>query len=92
MIRPKQDHLVCFLGGSMLLGVASSYPNNRPIWSTMTPSQQIDYVAGTGLIKTCVETYEGNPTGLAAEIVIFRSPKEIEAHRGNKDWYIKRGL
>ena len=76
----------------MILGVASAYPGNHPVWSQMTPSQQIDYVAGKGLIETCVETYEGNPTGLGAEIVMFRSPTETKAHRGNMDWYIKRGL
>jgi hypothetical protein len=92
MIRPKQDHLVCFLGGSMLLGVASAYPNNQPVWSQLTPSQQIDYAAGKGLIETCVNTYEGNPTGLGAEIVMFRSPAESKAHKGNLDWYIKHGL
>ncbi|KAG7530912.1 hypothetical protein FFLO_04735 [Filobasidium floriforme] len=92
MIRPKQDHLVCFLGGSMLLGVASAYPNNQPVWSQLTPSQKIDYAAGKGLIETCVNTYEGNPTGLGAEIVMFRSPAESKAHKGNLDWYIKHGL
>jgi hypothetical protein len=76
----------------MLLGVASAYPNNQPVWSQLTPSQQIDYAAGKGLIETCVNTYEGNPTGLGAEIVMFRSPAESKAHKGNLDWYIKHGL
>jgi hypothetical protein len=91
-MRPKQDHLVCFLGGSLLLGVSSAYPNHHPVWSRMSPSQQIDYLAGTSLIDTCVETYEGTETGLGAEIVMFMSPEQSQTWEDPKDWYIKRGV
>jgi len=92
MKRPKQDHLVCFLGGSLMLGVASAYPNHRPVWSRMSPSQQLDYVAGKGLIDTCVETYEGTETGLGAEIIMFNSPEQSKKSYDPVDWYIKRGM
>lgn len=91
VIIPKQDHLVCFLGGSFLLGVAAEYPDFKPIWSQMKLDQQIGYIAGAGLISTCADLYRESETGLAAEIVMFRWKEDIKDARDTRDWYVKRG-
>lgn len=91
-VEGKQDHLVCFLGGSLLLGVASSFPDQQPVWTEMDDSNSLDYITGKGLIRTCVETYVGSATGLAPEIAMLRGPDEMMAKAGIKDWYVKKGM
>lgn len=116
---PKQDHLVCFLGGSYMLGAAHTFGGkeyhtaseeeeeekedqlsiNRfgskisaPLSSirNLPPQAQEDFTVGHELIKTCVETYKGTSTGLAAEITMFRTVDD--SYPGpEKDWYIKKG-
>ncbi|KAJ7218208.1 glycoside hydrolase family 47 protein [Mycena rebaudengoi] len=83
----KQDHLVCFLGGSLMLGATTigaltekvSIP---PKADELSPVGQRDWTTGVGLIETCVDTYR-TASGLSPEIVHFREKVE----RG--DWYIK---
>ncbi|KAK0553412.1 mannosyl-oligosaccharide alpha-1,2-mannosidase [Tilletia horrida] len=89
---PKQDHLVCFLGGSFMLGASNAQPlpftdikdvQNQYHWAIE------DWVVGQELIKTCMDTYTKTSTGLGAEIVMFNVegyPSENE----NADWYIKQ--
>lgn len=97
----KQDHLVCFLGGSFLLGM---YEGGRKMldWSRvpeMEHRDKLDYIAGTGLIDSCVETYN-TATGLGPEIAMFRDEADVKAlteseHYNEsdewltRDWYIK---
>ncbi|KAI9604596.1 hypothetical protein KEM48_002349 [Puccinia striiformis f. sp. tritici PST-130] len=70
---PKQDHLVCFLGGLLMLGVTEG---ERALLSMnevlkLSESAQEDWLLGKELIKTCVNTYELSTTGLGPEIVQF---------------------
>ena len=53
----KQDHLVCFLGGSLLLGVTEGHGPFPPNWKALSSRQKRDWVTGTELIKTCVATH-----------------------------------
>lgn len=56
-LSPKQDHLVCFLGGSLLLGVTDGRGPFPPRWSTLSNAQRRDWNTGTELIKTCMATH-----------------------------------
>ena len=56
-INPKQDHLVCFLGGSLLLGVTEARLSVPPNSEEFSQTDLEDWELGTGLIKTCVDTY-----------------------------------
>lgn len=85
---PKQDHLVCFLGGSFLLGVTEG--NNRDIdWRHLSDRDMEDFIVGRGIVETCVETYN-TPAGLAPEIAMFVRKEEGE-RADEMDWYIKPG-
>lgn len=53
-----QDHLVCYLGGTLALGVH----NGLPSWHMDIANE---------LVKTCYETYATQPTFLAPEITYF---------------------
>ncbi|GAA5855970.1 hypothetical protein JCM8547_000435 [Rhodosporidiobolus lusitaniae] len=84
---PKQDHLVCFLGASLLLGVTEGAGPLPPDESTFTDSQIDDWYAGKALIKTCVDTYTSSKTGLAPEIVNYYLDPSL-AHSAGRDWFI----
>ncbi|KAF9480359.1 glycoside hydrolase family 47 protein [Pholiota conissans] len=89
----KQDHLVCFLGGSLMLGAATtgtvkgtvSIPPKR---EELTAVGKADWKLGLDLIETCVDTYMSTETGLSPEIVYFWD-EEKEAEGKERDWYIK---
>lgn len=55
-IIPKQDHLVCFLGGSFLLGITEG--RSRIDWDSLSSREREDFVVGKGLIETCMKTHE----------------------------------
>lgn len=56
-VIPKQDHLVCFLGGSFVLGVTEG--GRREIdWEHLDDRDREDMVIGKGIIESCVKTYE----------------------------------
>ncbi|GEM06966.1 mannosyl-oligosaccharide alpha-1,2-mannosidase, glycoside hydrolase family 47 protein [Rhodotorula toruloides] len=85
---PKQDHLVCFLGATFLLGASNG--NTLPLppdESSFSESQLDDWVAGKGLIRTCVDTYMSSKTGLAPEIVNFYL-RAADAKAAGRDWFI----
>ena len=59
---PKQDHLVCFLGGSLMLGATTAgavvHPVSvPPLPSELTPTGRRDWKTGVELIKTCMATH-----------------------------------
>ncbi|TXT10818.1 hypothetical protein VHUM_02323 [Vanrija humicola] len=86
-VVPKQDHLVCFLGGSFILGVTES--GNRDVdWSDLDERDTEDFLVGSGIVKSCVDTYK-TESGLGAEIVMFYQPEDQGADEA--DWYIKPG-
>lgn len=53
----KQDHLVCFLGGSFLLGITEGGKKHTN-WRNLDDDDALDYIAGTGIIDSCIETYQ----------------------------------
>lgn len=83
-ISPKQDHLVCFLGGSLILGVTEG--SDTFSWENLDERERDDFILGDEIIESCMETYK-TPTGLGPEIAMFRMYTEPEAK--DEDWYIK---
>lgn len=84
---PKQDHLVCFFGGSFILGVTEG--NRRDLdWANLDERDQEDFLIGRGIVETCVDTYD-TATGLGPEIAMFYLPEQEEVDEA--DWYIKPG-
>lgn len=61
-IRPKMDHLTCYLGGTLALGVHHGLPQDH-----MDLANEI--------VKTCYQTYAIQPTFLAPEITHFNIQK-----------------
>jgi endoplasmic reticulum Man9GlcNAc2 1,2-alpha-mannosidase len=62
-LSTKQDHLVCFLGGSLMLGATTTGSNvspvsRPPLASELTESGQKGWKLGIELINTCMDTYE----------------------------------
>ena len=56
---PKQDHLVCFLGGLLLLGaVDGGFASIPPVAAELSESSIRDWRNGFELIKTCMETHQ----------------------------------
>lgn len=93
---PKQDHLVCFLGGSLMLGAITTGAVNAP-FAVSTPPRadelteqgKRDWTIGRELIETCMKTHD-TATGLAPEIVHFRIPTDnLDGTITPDDWYIK---
>ncbi|TRM59358.1 glycoside hydrolase [Schizophyllum amplum] len=91
---PKQDHLVCFLGGSLMLGAvtteaAADNVSVPPHPDELTEVGQRDWTTGVELVKTCMATHD-TQTGLSPEIVHFRIPSDGIREQGvPEDWYIK---
>lgn len=54
---PKQDHLVCFLGGSFLLGVTEG-GRKEVDWANLSASDKEDAVVGKGIIESCMATHK----------------------------------
>ena len=56
---PKQDHLVCFLGGSFLLGATDgAHAKVPPRLKDFTSAQTRDWNNGVELVKTCMATHD----------------------------------
>ncbi|KAF4573535.1 mannosyl-oligosaccharide alpha-1,2-mannosidase [Pleurotus pulmonarius] len=94
-LTPKQDHLVCFLGGSLMLGATTTGALVQPV-SIPPKSDELtltgwrDWKTGVELIKTCMRTHD-TATGLAPEMVHFRIPSDgMDGQEfAPEDWYIK---
>ncbi|GAA5950758.1 hypothetical protein JCM8115_004964 [Rhodotorula mucilaginosa] len=85
---PKQDHLVCFLGATLLLGVTDG--NTLPVppdESQFDEHETDDWYLGKQLIRTCVDTYVETKTGLAPEIVYFHTHPN-DAKKYGREWFI----
>ncbi|KAE9387781.1 glycoside hydrolase family 47 protein [Gymnopus androsaceus JB14] len=88
-LQHKQDHLVCFLAGSLMLGAtttgaAAETVSVPPQAHELTRGGRRDWQTGTHLLETCMSTHE-TATGLAPEIAMFKTSKDSET----RDWYIK---
>ncbi|KAG6810382.1 hypothetical protein H0H87_011142, partial [Tephrocybe sp. NHM501043] len=63
----KQDHLVCFLGGNLMLGATTSGASTDrvsvpPLDEELTESARRDWKSGLAMIDTCVDTYKRTAT------------------------------
>ncbi|TFL06569.1 glycoside hydrolase [Pterulicium gracile] len=94
-LTPKQDHLVCFLGGNLMLGAVTTGAHNGsvsvpPRMSELTEQGQRDWNTGVALVQTCMDTHD-TATGLSPETVYFRIPSdELDTHGSvPHDWYIQ---
>ncbi|KAG6835408.1 hypothetical protein H0H93_001765, partial [Arthromyces matolae] len=91
----RQDHIACFIGGSLLLGATTSGASGPvvsvpPLDEELTESARRDWKTGLEFIDTCMDTYKRTATGLAADVVHFRRRGDGETfYSGNLDWYIK---
>lgn len=61
-LTPKQDHLVCFFGGSLLLGATTAGALVHPVSIPPKPEElseagKRDWKTGINLIKTCMDTH-----------------------------------
>ncbi|KAJ7611249.1 glycoside hydrolase [Roridomyces roridus] len=90
-VEPKQDHLVCFLAGSLMLGAttAGALPNTKvsvpPQMSELTKAGRRDWETGVALLEGCMATHQ-TATGLSPEIAQFRpGPGSLP----DRDWHIK---
>ncbi|XP_032670377.1 endoplasmic reticulum mannosyl-oligosaccharide 1,2-alpha-mannosidase isoform X1 [Odontomachus brunneus] len=73
-IRPKMDHLTCYLGGTLALGAHHGLPAEHNILAEE-------------IVKTCYQTYATQPTFLAPEITYFNIQK-VEGEN-QMDMYVK---
>ncbi|KAI0275367.1 glycoside hydrolase [Gloeopeniophorella convolvens] len=94
-LTPKQDFLVCFFGGNLLLGATRSGALGQGVSIPPRPEElseqgKRDWATGVELIRTCIATHD-TKTGLAPEIAHFRIPSDnIQGIRNAPgDWYIK---
>jgi mannosyl-oligosaccharide alpha-1,2-mannosidase len=72
-VSPKQDHLVCFLGGSLMLGAVATEAQRRPVSIPpmaveLSETGKRDWMTGFELINTCVDTYKDTAT---CGVVVF---------------------
>ncbi|OCB89004.1 glycoside hydrolase [Sanghuangporus baumii] len=83
---PKQDHLVCFLGGSLMLGAttAGALKENvsiPPHPSELSPDAKRDWRVGVELIRTCMLTHKTQTLpNDGVDSTMMGAPR---------DWYIK---
>ncbi|KAF2807610.1 mannosyl-oligosaccharide 1,2-alpha-mannosidase [Mytilinidion resinicola] len=84
-LSPKMDHLVCFLPGSIALGVTDGLTEAEarrlPSWSAEKAQQM---KLARELTKTCWGMYKVTETGIAPEIVWFRTDEASLQSRSNK--------
>lgn len=87
----KQDHLVCFLGGTLMLGVTEGRGALTEDEVEEMPDQaQEDWSFGKELIRTCVDTYQKSATGLGPEIVSFKKVPEQSERHYQREWSIPK--
>lgn len=89
--RTKQDHLVCFLGGTIMLGATvikngTLHPPKREYGASIAMRE--DWRVGHELIRSCMDTYTNSKTGLGAEIVFFM--REKRSPTDTRTWTVKR--
>ncbi|KAF8808192.1 glycoside hydrolase family 47 protein [Phlegmacium glaucopus] len=96
-LTPKQDHLVCFLGGSLMLGATrtGALSETEPVSVPPHPNElseigKRDWKTGVELVRTCMNTHD-TATGLSPEIVYFRIHSDgMDGYAMMpSDWYIK---
>jgi len=62
LLAPKQDHLVCFLPGLLMLGAVRTAPNESfsapPRFHDLSEHGRKDWLTGVRLLETCVKTHD----------------------------------
>ncbi|KAG9045961.1 mannosyl-oligosaccharide alpha-1,2-mannosidase [Tulasnella sp. UAMH 9824] len=91
-VSPKQDHLVCFLGGSLMLGATEAWAPVPPVLYNLPRAYgRRDWDNGKALIETCMETHN-TATGLSPEIAVFYdTERRAEVKETGREWFIKGG-
>ena len=61
-LAPKQDHLVCFFPGLLMLGAVMTTPaanvSTPPKFHELSKHGRNDWLAGVSLLETCVKTHD----------------------------------
>jgi len=62
-LTPKQDHLACFLGGSLMLGATRTGALKNPVSvppqeGELSETGKRDWTTGVELVKTCIDTHD----------------------------------
>ncbi|KAJ7609517.1 glycoside hydrolase [Roridomyces roridus] len=99
--QPKQEHLACFLAGSLMLGATRAHrvdPTRAVsvpprVKEELTEDGRMDWEAGVAILEGCVATTK-TATGLAPEGFNFRTedqpgPVLGDTEKDSRDWYIK---
>ena len=62
LLAPKQDHLVCFLPGLLMLGAVRTAPvesvSAPPRFHDLSELGRKDWLTGVRLLETCVKTHD----------------------------------
>ncbi|KAJ6605386.1 glycoside hydrolase [Mycena vulgaris] len=92
--QPKQEHLACFLAGSLMLGATTVHLRDPakgvsvpPHMDQLTATGQRDWATGVAYLEGCMATHK-TKTGLSPEGVNFRTAPGPAGDSG-RDWYIK---
>ncbi|KAJ6608839.1 glycoside hydrolase [Mycena sp. CBHHK59/15] len=90
--QPKQEHLACFLAGSLMLGATTAGARTPhtvvsvpPRLNELSSRGLRDWKTGVALLEGCMDTHR-TATGLSPEGVTFRT--EADPAGGDRDWYI----
>ncbi|KAJ7259901.1 glycoside hydrolase family 47 protein [Mycena rebaudengoi] len=88
-LQHKQDHLVCFLAGSLMLGAVTTGATGRVVSVPPRPNElsktgHRDWKTGVDLLEGCMETHKTS-TGLSPEIAQFYTSPD----QPDRDWFIK---
>ncbi|KAJ8095049.1 mannosyl-oligosaccharide alpha-1,2-mannosidase [Marasmius tenuissimus] len=87
----RQEHLVCFLAGSLMLGATSVHSTTGkvsvpPTRDELSKDGWRDWNTGVELLEGCMRTHETR-TGLSPEIAAFGV--DPDDPKSDRDWYIE---
>lgn len=85
--HPKMDHLVCFMGGSFVLGVTEGASIHE--LDPLDSRDSEDLRLGQELTRTCYEMYNMTATGLASEIVYFNTNEQSAPDAPDMDIHVR---
>ncbi|KAF9063968.1 glycoside hydrolase [Rhodocollybia butyracea] len=89
----RQEHLVCFLAGTLMLGAVTSGSRDGhhtvsvpPLPEQLTERGLRDWQMGIDILEGCLSTHD-TETGLAPEVAEFRAADD-EKYPYDRDWFI----
>ncbi|KAJ7223606.1 glycoside hydrolase [Mycena pura] len=88
-VQHKQDHLVCFLAGALMLGATTAGARGTavsvpPDMGELTKEGRRDWKTGVALLDGCLETHR-TATGLSPEIAYWLP----DPNQPDREWHIK---